>query len=469
MTKATKIVVSFSLGMIPMLLLAHEYGPDPRNTGAPGDNALGCAQSTCHTSSAKGGPLLTSTPGGSGVFATFSSGTTYTPGVPVTITVTVSDPANTHYGFQMTARLESNLSKAQAGDFTVGSTPNCPASNESASCQTILCDDGQIKTAKGCSASAPVQFIEHDYSAGTHVGVGPYTFTWTPPATNMGNVHFYIAGNAVNNNLLADGADHVYANTYVLTPGAAGQAPTVTSVNSGTDFGGMASFASGSWLEIKGTNLSTGTRIWAGADFSGSNAPTSLDGIKASVNGKAAFVYYISPTQINVQTPDDTATGPVAITVTNPSGTSAAVNAQKAAVVPGMLAPASFNVGGKQYLVALYPDGATYVGNSGLIAGVAFRPAKPGDAVTAYGIGFGSVTPAIASGVVVSQQNQIPNLTMTLGGVTVKPGYAGLAPNFVGLYQFNFTVPAVPNGDQPVTFSVGGVAAQSSMFLTVHD
>jgi uncharacterized protein (TIGR03437 family) len=134
-----------------------------------------------------------------------------------------------------------------------------------------------------------------------------------------------------------------------------------------------------------------------------------------------------------------------------------------------MLAPASFDVNGKQYLVALYSDGATYVGNTGLIAGVAFRPAKPGDALTTYGIGFGSVTPAIASGVVVSQQNQIPNLSMTLGGVSVKPSYAGLAPGFVGLYQFNFAMPSVANGDQPVTFSVGGVAAQSGLLLTVHN
>jgi uncharacterized protein (TIGR03437 family) len=44
-----------------------------------------------------------------------------------------------------------------------------------------------------------------------------------------------------------------------------------------------------------------------------------------------------------------------------------------------------------------------------------------------------------------------------------------LAPNFVGLYQFNFAVPSVPNGDQPVTFSVGGVQAQTGLLLTVHN
>jgi uncharacterized protein (TIGR03437 family) len=50
------------------------------------------------------------------VIATFSSGSFYTPGgAPITITVSVADPKNIHYGFQMTARLESDLANGQAG------------------------------------------------------------------------------------------------------------------------------------------------------------------------------------------------------------------------------------------------------------------------------------------------------------------------------------------------------------------
>ena len=55
---------------------------------------------------------------------------------------------------------------------------------------------------------------------------------------------------------------------------------------------------------------------WGGADFNGPNAPTSLDGVSVTVNNKPAFVYYISPGQININVPDDTATGEVAIQVT---------------------------------------------------------------------------------------------------------------------------------------------------------
>ena len=45
-------------------------------------------------------------------------------------------------------------------------------------------------------------------------------------------------------------------------------------------------------------------------------------------------MYYISPTQINVQAPNDAATGPVNVTVTNNSQTSAPFTAQLQAVAP---------------------------------------------------------------------------------------------------------------------------------------
>jgi uncharacterized protein (TIGR03437 family) len=243
--------------------------------------------------------------------------------------------------------------------------------------------------------------------------------------------------------------------------------PAITSVRSLTDFGGLSTFASGSWLEVKGTNLATDARLWAGSDFNGNNAPTGLDGSSVSINGNAGFVEYISSGQINVQAPDDPATGSVAITVTNCGGTSAAVTVQKTSIAPGVLATSAFNIGGKQYLVALYQDGVTYVGNVGLIAGVPFRPAKPGDQITVYGIGFGGVTPASAPGVIVMQQNAVPGLTVSFGQIPATTTYAGLSPGNVGLYQFNITVPNVPNGDYQINVSVGAVALQQAVYLTV--
>jgi uncharacterized protein (TIGR03437 family) len=48
--------------------------------------------------------------------------------------------------------------------------------------------------------------------------------------------------------------------------------------------------------------------------------------------------------------------------------------------------------------------------------------------------------------------------------------YYGLAPGFVGLYQFNIVVPSVPNNDQtPVTFTLGGVPGAQTLYVAVHN
>jgi len=435
-------------GTFAAILFAHASGPDVRHTAAPGDDPLSCATAGCHTSSAKGGPINAA---GGSVTAAFSGGANYTPGGPaVNITVTVSDPVNKVYGFQMTARLDSNKTNGQAGSFN-------PSSGN-----FVLCDNGSNRRGASCPGAAPVEFIEHSMPA-----TAPWTFTWTPPATNVGDVDIYVAGNAVNNNGLNDGGDHVYTNSYVLHPVVSNPVkPAITSVNSATDFGAFSNFAPGSWLEVKGTNLSSTTRQWAGADFSGSNAPTALDGVSATVNGKAAFVYYVSPTQINIQAPADTATGSVPVVVKSGTQASDPVNVTEAAVVPGVLAPAAFKIGGKQYLVAQFSDGV-FVGTPNLIAGAAFRTAKPGDALTVYGIGFGDVTPPILPGVIARQSNLNTQAGFAFGQTNATMTYSGLSPGFVGLYQFNFVVPKVAVGDQQINVTLGGQALPQTFFLTV--
>lgn len=457
--------------LAPIALLAYEYGPDPRYTGAPGDNQLACASSGCHTGLAAGGPINA---GGGGVTATFSSGTNYTPGgAAVTITVTVTDPVNKHFGFQMSARPETNLSGGQAGDFTAGAN------------QIVLCDDNTVKPAKGtCPAASPVEFIEHDYPAGSQVSTTPYTFTWTPPATNIGDVVFYVAGNAVNGNLQADAGDHVYTNKYVLTVACTNTAPPViTSIDSASGYGGYAYFASGTWLEIKGTNLAdpayprltaaTNPGQWTSADFSGSNAPTTLDGISVSVNGMPAYVWYLSTGQLNVQAPEDSATGNVAITVTNCNATSSPIMFARRALAPGFLAPTNYTANGTQYLVATFQSGGAYVLNTatGTSFGLTSRPAKPGDGIILYGIGFGDVTPSILPGVIAGASNTLVNpVTISFGSNNASIVYQGLAGGFVGLYEFYVTVPTgLANGDYQINVTQGTTTVPQTMSLTVHN
>ena len=248
--------------------------------------------------------------------------------------------------------------------------------------------------------------------------------------------------------------------------------PQITSVNYATDFGGFANFSSGSYLEVKGSNLAVDQRQWATGDFQGDNAPTVLDSSKVTIDSVPGYVSYISAQQINVQAPADPATGPVPIVVTNCAGTSNTFTLQKNTVTPGMLAPASFNAG-KQYLAALFAadlnQGAvTFVGNTGLVAGANFRPAKPDDVVVMYGLGFGSVTPATPPGVVAAGSTNVSGVSISFGSTPAAVGYAGLYPGFVGLYEFYVTVPDVADGDSQINISVNGTSVPQTLFLTVQ-
>src|SRR5213075_3085870 len=96
----------------------------------------------------------------------------------------------------------------------------------------------------------------------------------------------------------------------------------------------------------------------------------------------------------------------VPVVVKTSAGQSDAAAVTVADVAPAILAPASFAVAGKQYAVATFPssDGSvTYVGRAGAIAGVNMRPAKPGEVITLYGIGFGPVSPGTAAGSIAAQ------------------------------------------------------------------
>jgi uncharacterized protein (TIGR03437 family) len=259
--------------------------------------------------------------------------------------------------------------------------------------------------------------------------------------------------------------------------------PVITFADSASGYGGYPYFTSGSWLEIKGTNLAdpadprlsaaTNPGQWTSNDFNGANAPTMLDGISVSINGKPAYVWYLSPTQLNVQAPEDSAIGDVDITVTNCKATSSPLTLMRRALAPGFLAPANYSAGGTQYMVATFASDGAYVLNTSTVAafGLNSRPAKPGDVIIAYGIGFGDVTPTILPGVIVGQSNTLVNpVTISFGTTNATLSYSGLAGSFVGLYEFFITVPSgLANGDYQINVTQNGTAVPQTMYLTVHN
>src|SRR5215831_15087401 len=455
---------------IPFLLWAHEFGPDAGYCGVPGENPS-CISGGCHVGTAN------DTNNKGSVSIAFPNGNSYTAGVKQHLVVTISDPATTQraWGFQLTARLSSSTSTV-AGSLAstdANTTMMCASTNRVQETEVTF----DPAKAQACPSNQPLQYVEHSltgYKASLgKTGSFTYELDWTPPATASGNIDFYIAGNAANGDLTQNG-DHIYTTKFTLSPAAAGAAPAISAggVVSAGAFGGFTSVAPGSWMEIFGSNLSATNRSWAGSDFNGTKAPTSLDNVKVTIGGKDAFIDFVSPTQVNAQVPSDTPTGGQTMTVTNASGTSAAYNITVNALQPGLLAPAAFNIGGKQYVVAQFPDG-TFVLPPNAIAGLTTRQAKPGETVTIYGVGFGPVKDSggqnIPAGTIVTGLNSLANsFTMSIGGTNATLSYGGLATNFVGLYQFNVVVPNIANNDlAPLTTSLNGTAGPQTLFFAV--
>jgi uncharacterized protein (TIGR03437 family) len=294
-------------------------------------------------------------------------------------------------------------------------------------------------------------YIEHTL-AGTRLGTTgsvTFEFDWTPPATDVGAIKVYIAGNAANGNNQDDSGDHIYSASYTLTTASNG--PTITNVVNGASFTG--GIVAGSWVSILGTNLSGTQRSWTSADFV-NGTPTSLDNVSVAIGGKPAYVYYISPTQINVQAPA-VPSGTADVVVTSGSSTS---NTARATVADW--SPAFFVAG--NYAIATHTDGT-------LVAPA--TPAAKGEAIIIWGTGFGATTPSVAPGQTpgdaIAYVTSLPSVK--IGGVDASVYATTLTPGALGLYQVIVTVPAnAPSGDQTVVASVGGQSSPSGVLLSVQ-
>jgi uncharacterized protein (TIGR03437 family) len=267
---------------------------------------------------------------------------------------------------------------------------------------------------------------------------------------------------------VTDSQNHVVR---LLTPTTG--APSISSggVATAGAYGASTAVAPGSWIEIFGSSLSATTRSWTSTDFLGNTAPTSLDGVSVVIGGQNAFVSYISPNQVNAQIPSTVGAGPQQVFVANSTGATAPVGLTVNSTQPGLLAPASFRIGSQQYVAAVLADG-TYVAPTGKIPGITSRPAKPGETIVLYGVGFGPVAPVSHAGQITQLLNGLQQPVRIQFGGTPAPepyAYQGLVPGQVGLYQFNVVVPNIAaNSAVPLTMTQGGAPVGQTLFTAVQ-
>jgi uncharacterized protein (TIGR03437 family) len=218
----------------------------------------------------------------------------------------------------------------------------------------------------------------------------------------------------------------------------------------------------GSWITIYGSGLADNVYNWNN-DFA-----TSLGGVSVTVNGKAGYLLYVSPAQINLQAPDDGTTGPVSVVVTNATGTTTS------SVTLAAVSPSLATLDGAHILAQIatpngngaYGQGAYDLAGPVNAFSFATRPVQAGETVVLWGVGFGPTTPALPAGqVVAGAAPTSQEVTVTIGGVTANVAFSGIT--LAGLYQLNVTAPTTASGDQPLIANVGG-ASTPAVMLTIR-
>ena len=257
--------------------------------------------------------------------------------------------------------------------------------------------------------------------------------------------------------------DGTESDVFNFTASGTGPTPTIASIVTtyGNELSQSPQIAQNAWVEVHGANLSQITATWStlpASDFT-TSLPTTLGGVSATVDGKPAAVSYVSPTQVNILAPLDSATGSVPVQLNTPYGQTAIQT-----VTEQQTSPAFLVLDAAGHVAALHLLNYAYLGPASL--GASFTPAAPGETVLLYATGFGQTNPPIANQL--TGLGALPTLpAVTIGNLPATVSYAGISA--AGLYQFNVIVPtSAPAGDLPLLAMYNGSSTQSSVVITVQ-
>jgi uncharacterized protein (TIGR03437 family) len=178
--------------------------------------------------------------------------------------------------------------------------------------------------------------------------------------------------------------------------------------------------------------------------------PPSFAGVSVSVNGKPAAILFIDTDQINFQIPWDTAPGSATITVSTSGLQTAAEKVSVLTAAPGLFFQGSHAI----------------VQNFDYSLNSSSNPAQDGALIIAYLTGAGAVSPPVADGAPAPSSplsKVTSSVTATIDSQTAQVKFAGLAPNFVGLWQVDVIVPAgLAQGEYPLVISVDGQSSNAA-------
>jgi uncharacterized protein (TIGR03437 family) len=337
-----------------------------------------------------------------------------------------------------------NLFQAWSGAQPTRLTPqivvSASATSLAAGQTTVL--TATVSSSNGATPTGTITFVAGSTTLGSATlsgSGGTSTATLTVGASQLAS--------GVNNITAEYSSDSQFnsaaATVSVTVATSPGSGPAIAGVADGASFAHK--YAPGEILSVFGSGLagSTGTAISV-------PLPATIGGITATISGVTAPLFMVSPTQINVQIPYQTAVNSTATLVLNSGGQNASYQ---------------FNVSPTAPAIFTDSTGAPVPNGSG----------KAGSTITLFITGAGAVSPSVATGAAPKSGTAVGSLpaptaavSVTVGGANAPVTFAGIPAGLVGVTQINYTVPSgLPTGVHPVVVTVGNAtSAQANLTIT---
>ena len=188
--------------------------------------------------------------------------------------------------------------------------------------------------------------------------------------------------------------------------------------------------------------------------------PYYVDGVSVLINGLPAPVYYVSPTQLDVQVPlASVNTTPATVVVTHDGQASITEKVTLTGANPALF---TYGAGGLTFAAAVAVPSGVIVGDPSVEPGTA--KLKPGGYVELY---VNSMLPSKSGSI--NPPNTLQTFpTVTIGGVDAPVSYAGLVGP--GLIQVNVQVPqTAAAGNQQVLVTYSGVTSPSGVLIPISN
>jgi uncharacterized protein (TIGR03437 family) len=190
--------------------------------------------------------------------------------------------------------------------------------------------------------------------------------------------------------------------------------------------------------------------------------PTSLAGTTVYFGNYAAPLLYASANQISAIVPYEVSGSQAQVFVKYNGDLSATFPVSLATAAPALF---TADASGKGQAAAINIQNGAYAYNN------AAHPLNAGDYVELFLTGTGQTNPPSVDGQLTPDANELvaANVTVTIGGRTFTPVYAGGAPGIVaGLTQVNAQIPSgLTAGAVPVSVQVGSVVTQPGVTIAV--